>query len=157
MCTAAAVVFMVRALCVPTCLPSVARVALATRRRDGVRQKTKIPQTQSAPQPRARGSDFWPTRSRHDPFVHCESASESRPRLTNRLLADPGTPGNLRVQCRVCVSADRGCEMTALNPGVMCARYVPSGLWTHHPVGRAGAKAWTRWAREAPASARPVL
>ena len=30
----------------------------------------------------------------------------SCPRFKNRLLADPGTPGTLRVWCRVCVSAE---------------------------------------------------
>ena len=38
----------------------------------------------------------------------------SRPRLTNRLLANPGTPGILRERCRVCVSAE------SLVIGVVC-------------------------------------
>ena len=32
--------------------------------------------------------------------------STSRPRFKKRLFADPGTPGTLRVWCRLCVSAE---------------------------------------------------
>ena len=68
----------------------------------GMSSEDELQRFNPAQHTRARNCFFG-----HKTRGHCvDKLTKSQPRLKNRLLADPGTRGTLRVWCRVCVSAE---------------------------------------------------